>query len=106
MPIRSAEGRILAWFRIGMTMDDFQIDGIRHDVTESLKSAVMYSIPLDPKTTAYQRWNCKVIRLATCHLIPSNRFLDGFPDPSQFAAAKLTHYSTMPHRPSDFSRPR
>ena len=40
-----------------------------------------------------------------CHLIPSNRFLDGFPDPSQLAAAKLTHYSTMPHRPSDASRP-
>ena len=34
---------------IGMTMDDFQIDGIRHNVTESLKSAVRYSIPLDPK---------------------------------------------------------
>ena len=28
-------------------MDDFQIDGIRQDVTESLKSAVRYSIPLD-----------------------------------------------------------
>ena len=40
------------------------------------------------------------------HLTPSNRFLDGFPDPSQFAAAKLTHYSTMPHRSSDSSRPR
>ena len=25
---------------IGMTIDDFQIAGIRHDVTESLKSAV------------------------------------------------------------------
>ena len=33
---------------IGMTMDDFQIDGIRQAVTESLKSAVRYSIPLDP----------------------------------------------------------
>ena len=30
-----------------MTMDDFQIDRIRQDVTELLKSAVMYSIPLD-----------------------------------------------------------
>ena len=60
-----------------------------------------------PKTTAYKRWNCQVIRPANCcHLIPSNRFLDGFPVPSQFAAAKLTHYSTMPHRPSDSSRPR
>ena len=29
---------------IGMTIDDVQIDGIRHDVTESLKSAVRYSI--------------------------------------------------------------
>ena len=34
---------------IGMTMDDFQIDRIGQDVTESLKSAVRYSIPLDPK---------------------------------------------------------
>ena len=60
-----------------------------------------------PKTTAYKRWNCQVTRPANCcHLIPSNRFLDGFPVPSQFAAAKLTHYSTMPHRPSDSSRPR
>ena len=51
-----------------------------------------------PKTTAYKRWNCQVIRPANCcHLNPSNRFLHGFPDPSQFAAAKLTHYSTMPH---------
>ena len=41
-----------------------------------------------------------------CHLIRSKRFLDGFPVPSQFAAAKLTHYSTMPHRPSDSLRPR
>ena len=30
----------------GMTIDDFQIDGIRHDVTESLKSAVRYSITM------------------------------------------------------------
>ena len=33
---------------IGMTIDDFQIAGIRHDVTESLKSAVRYSIALGP----------------------------------------------------------
>ena len=39
----------LPGFGIGMTMDDFQIDGIRQDVTELLKSAVRYSIPLDPK---------------------------------------------------------
>ena len=31
---------------IGMTIDDFQITGIRHDVTESLKSAVRYLIAL------------------------------------------------------------
>ena len=58
-----------------------------------------------PKTTADKRWNGQVIRPAHCyHLIPSNRFLDGFPDPSQFAAAKQNHYSTMPHRPWDSSR--
>ena len=34
---------------IGMTLDDFQIAGIRHDVTESLKSAVRYSIALGPR---------------------------------------------------------
>ena len=39
----------LPGFGIGMTIDDFQIDGIRQDVTESLKSAVRYSIALDPK---------------------------------------------------------
>ena len=60
-----------------------------------------------PKTTAYKRWNCHVIRPANCcHLIPSNRFFNGFPGPSQFAAAKRTHYSTMQHRHSYSSRPR
>ena len=39
-------------------MDDFQIDGIRKDVTESLKSAVRYSIFLDPRCF---RW--KILRL-------------------------------------------
>ena len=39
----------LPGFGIGMTMDDFQIDGIRQDVTESLKSAVRHSIHLDPR---------------------------------------------------------
>ena len=34
---------------IGMTIDDFQIAGIRHDVMESLKSAVRYSIALGPR---------------------------------------------------------
>ena len=34
---------------IGMTIDDFQIAGIRHHVTESLKSAVRYSIALGPR---------------------------------------------------------
>ena len=55
--------------------------------------------------TAYKRWNCQVIGPAN-HLIPSNRFLDGFPVQSQFAAAKLAHYTTMPHRRMDSSRPR
>ena len=31
---------------IGMTIDDFQIAGIQHDVTESLKNSVRYSITL------------------------------------------------------------
>ena len=39
----------LPGFGIGMTIDDFQIDGIQQDVTESLKSVVRYSIPLDPR---------------------------------------------------------
>ena len=39
----------LPGFGIGMTMDDFQIDVIRQDVTELLKSAVRYLIPLDPR---------------------------------------------------------
>ena len=30
--------------------------------------------------------------------------VDGFPYPSQFAAAKLTYYSSKPQRPSDSSR--
>ena len=60
-----------------------------------------------PKTTAYKRWNCQVIRPTNClHLISLNHFLNGFLDPSQFVTTKLTHYSTMPHRPSDSSRPR
>ena len=39
----------LSDFGMWMTKDDFQIVGIRHDVMESLKSAVWYSIALDPK---------------------------------------------------------
>ena len=39
----------LPGFGIGMAMDDFQIDGIRQNVMESLKSAVRYSILLDPR---------------------------------------------------------
>ena len=39
-----------------------------------------------------------------CQHIPPNRFLDGLPDPSQFAVAKLTHYSSKPQRSSDSSR--
>ena len=38
---------------IGMTIDDFQIAGIRHDVTESLKSSVIYSIVFGPR---FFRW--------------------------------------------------
>ena len=40
-------------------MDDFQIDGIRQDVTASLKSAVRYLINLDPRCF---RW--KMLRLS------------------------------------------
>ena len=37
-----------------------------------------------------------------CHKhIPPNHVLDGFPYPSQFAAAKLTHYSSQPQQPLD-----
>ena len=52
----------LPGFGIGMTMDDFQIDGIRQDVTESLKSAVRYLILLDPRCF---RWKsvCGVLLL-------------------------------------------
>ena len=34
---------------IGMTIHDFQIAGIRHDMTEPLKSSVRYSIALGPR---------------------------------------------------------
>ena len=74
--------------------------------SDSALAAISDSL-LVPKTTAYKRWNCQVIRPANCcHLIPSNRFLVGFPDLNQFSAAKPTHYSTIPHRPSDSSRHR
>ena len=60
--------------------------------TDSTLSCTSLIAWIPPKTTAYRRWNCQVIRPANyCHIIPSNRFLDGFSDPSQFAAAKLTH---------------
>ena len=36
-------------FEIGMTIDDIDIAGIRNDVTESLKSAMRYSIALGPR---------------------------------------------------------
>ena len=41
----------LPGFEMGMTMTivDFQIAGIRHDVPESLKSAMRYSIALGPR---------------------------------------------------------
>ena len=58
-----------------------------------------------PTTTAYKWWNCQAFRPANCRQhIPPNRFFNGFPDPSQFAAVKLTHYSSKPQRPSDSSR--
>ena len=41
----------------------------------------------------------------TCRLLSSYPFKP-FPVQSQFAVAKLAHYSTMLHRPSDCSRPR
>ena len=53
-----------------------------------------------PRTTASTRHaNC-------CQPIPPNDFLDGFPDLNQFAAAKMTHYSSKRKRPSYSSRPR
>ena len=56
-----------------------------------------------PATTAYKWWNCQVIH--TCKLLSTHPF-------KQFArrfsgsesAAKLTHYSLKPQRPSDSSR--
>ena len=41
-----------------------------------------------------------------CQHISPYRFLNGFPDLSQFAGAKLTHYSSKSQRPSDSLRPR
>ena len=59
-----------------------------------------------PATTAYKWWNCQVIQ--TCKLLSTHSFKPFprrfFPNPSQFAAAKLTHYSSKPQRPSDSSR--
>ena len=81
--------------------------GYKQEIERKLSSR---HLPTDcqivPTTTAYKWWNCQVLRPANCcqHILP-NRFLDGFPDPSQFAAAKLTHYSSKPQRPSDSSRP-
>ena len=39
----------LSGLGIGMTIYDFQIAGIRHDVTETLNSTVRYSIALGPR---------------------------------------------------------
>ena len=56
-------------------------------------------------TTAYKQWNCQVFRPANCcQHIPPNHFFHGIPHPSQFAAAKLTHYSSKPQQTSDSSR--
>ena len=51
--------------------------------------------------TAPPRVGCVVWRIV---VIPSNHFLNGFPDPSQFTMARRTHYSTMQHRPLDSSQ--
>ena len=39
----------LPGFGMGMTINDFRIAGIRYDVTESLKSAVRYSMAMGPR---------------------------------------------------------
>ena len=52
---REATEEYLSGFGIGMALDDFQIDGIRQDVMESLKSAVRYSISLDPKCFMWKK---------------------------------------------------
>ena len=62
----------LPGFGIGMIMDDFQIDGIRQDVTESLKSAVRYSIPLDPRCS---RWKMLSLSGPKAHVLRSYLFL-------------------------------
>ena len=75
------------------------INNYLRDVSIYLKdNSLLISAPksMVPTTTAYKWWNCQVHRPANCcHILP-NRFLDGFPDPSQFAAAKLTHYASKP----------
>ena len=35
-------------FGIGMTIEDFQIEGILEELTESLNSAVRFAVALDP----------------------------------------------------------
>ena len=89
--------------RTTTTGAETELETMMHSRTTTIRTLPYGSMVT--KTTAYKRWNCQVIRPANCcQLIPSNRFLDGFPDQSQFAATTLTHYSTMPHRPSDSSR--
>ena len=59
-----------------MTIDDFQIAGILHDATESLKSAVIYSIALDPMLFRWKIMNlsgpkaysCNNLVRCECHL--------------------------------------
>ena len=49
----------LLGFGIRMIIDDYQIAGIRHDVAESLKSAVRYSNALGPRF-----FRCKILSLS------------------------------------------
>ena len=69
-----------------------------------------------PATTAYKWWNCydylqiKLPAEESYKLLSTiflqNSFSVVFLKVGQIAAAKLTHYSTKPHRPSDALRPR
>ena len=73
--------------------------------SKSLNPASLFIYYNDQRQQPTSGGTVRSFRPANCYqLIPPNRFLDGFPDPSQFAAAKLTHYSSKPQRPSDFSR--
>ena len=74
---------------IWITIDDFQIAGIRHNVTEPLKSVVRYSIALVQGSLGEIYTSLQTVSSIV------------FLDQSQFAAVKLTHYSSKPQRTSD-----